>query len=435
MTRFNQVSTCRAFKRSMTWFALLLSIAILTSCGGGEGQGQEAFKDEYFTLTIALAEPQGQLNNSLPDEIKNLWMPITSKNCPGSIFAADKVTIVRLDLPDAKPEEVQLGKLQNGVQSGLGQKVSLKRASTVRTKVISEQHISQLLATPAGSTSAIPENLRRLLGNTANQPILTTPEIAQSLNGKEVLTGRDLSELQAVLANSICGNSGQATKPSGITIIFYKAGNVVAVNPPTTQAGQGISSPEEKKEIEKLLRAIYADGIKTTDEQRELAQLLSKYQQNPNQLAQLEQETKDRMSQAAISLKQGMVYASQKAYGQAVKEFRHSAEIDPQNAFAWANLCGAYLSLGDFEQAKQTCSQATEVDFNNWLAHYNLGSLAAKRGKKEETIQALSEVLRVVEENPQSRITRAEIVRRIKADPMFVSLKNDPQLQRLLMAR
>lgn len=436
MTKFNRVSIHPHFKRPVGWLSMLLSIAILASCeGAGGGQGQEGFKDEYFTLTIALAEPQGQLDGPLSDEIKKLWMPVTSKNCPGSIFAPDKVNLIRLDLPDAKPEELQLGKLQNGVQSGLGQKVTLKRASSVREKAISEQRISKLMAAPAGVATVIPENLQRLLGNAANQSILTTPEIAQSLNGKEALTGRNLSELQTVLASNVCGNASQTAKPSGVIIIYYKTGNDVTVNPPVNQATSSVSSPEEKREIEKLLRVIYTDGIKTTDEQRELAQLLSKYQRNPNQIAQLEQETKDRMNQAAVSLKQGMVYASQKAYTQAVKEFRHGVEVDPQNAFTWANLCGAYLSLGDLDQANQTCSQATDVDPNNWLAHYNRGSLSAKQGKKAETIQALAAALRGVAEEQNQHITQTEVVRQIKADPTFTSLRKDPEFQRLLITR
>lgn len=433
MINFNCISM---YQRLAVWFSLLLlSIALLASCGEGNEQGQESFKDEYFTLTITLAEPQGKVNDPLPDEIKNLLMPITSKNCPGSIFAPDKVNLIRLDLPDGNSGELKLGKLQNDVQRGLGQKVTLKRAAAVREKAIGEQHISQLLATPSGAAAAIPENLQRLLENVGNQPILTTPQIAQSLNGKEAVTGRDLSELQTVLTNSVCGNTGQAAKPAGIIIIYYKTGNTVTVNPPVSQTASSALSPEEKKEIEKLLRVIYADGIKTTAEQQELTQLLSKYQRNQNLIAQLEQETKDRINQAALSLKQGMVYASQKAYGQAVKEFNHSVEIDPQNAFGWANLCGAYISLSDLDQANQTCSQAIDVDPKNWLAHYNRGSLAAKRGKKEESIQALSDALRVVAEDKHSRITQTEVIRQIKADPMFASLRKDPQLQRLLSAR
>ena len=189
---------------------------------------------------------------------------------------------------------------------------------------------------------------------------------------------------------------------------------------------------EDDKSIPRLLRVIYEDGIKTADEQHELDDLAQRVSIDSAKLAQMEQEIKDRINKSEISLKQGMVYANQKDYSQAVKEFKLSIEADSENAYAWANLASAYLNLNNQQEAQAACDRALALDSNNWFAHYNLGSLYARRGDKEQAISELSEALRLVAEGQSKRITSNEVMDHMKTDQMLNSLRSDQRFQRLL---
>ena len=192
------------------------------------------------------------------------------------------------------------------------------------------------------------------------------------------------------------------------------------------------SGNEADPELSRLLRRVYADGIKTAEEQLEIDQLARKDALDPQRLARQEQEMKDRLSQSASSLKQGMAYAGQQNYSQAAKEFQHSVEVDPENGFAWANLCGAQLTLGQNQEAQSACAHALAVDANNWLAHYNLGSLQAKNGASDQALHELSEALRLVAEDRTQRVTKAEVINQMRTDPTLGGLRRDARFTQLL---
>jgi tetratricopeptide (TPR) repeat protein len=193
-----------------------------------------------------------------------------------------------------------------------------------------------------------------------------------------------------------------------------------------------LASNVGNKELVALLRSIYADGIKTSDEQAAIESLCRKHQVDRGQLIQLEQETKDRMNKSEISLKQGMLYAAQRDYKQAVKEFQYSLEVDPQSPFAWANLASAYLSLNDQKAALDACDRALRLDQRNWLAHYNLGSLYAKGGDKDHAISELTAALELITEDQTKRITKEEILSQMRIDQALNPLRTDSRFQQLL---
>lgn len=196
-------------------------------------------------------------------------------------------------------------------------------------------------------------------------------------------------------------------------------------------ARKGNGGIDVNKDLSHLLRQIYADGIKTADEQAALDRMAREYSLDVLRIAQQEQEIKDRLSQAEKGLKQGMAYASQQNYEQAAKEFKRSVEIDPEYAPAWANLCSAHLSLNREQEAQAACEQALAVDAKNWLARYNLGSLYARKGDRDRAFRELAETLRLVSEDTSQRVTRAEILNHIKTDPMLSSLRNDARFAQL----
>lgn len=185
-------------------------------------------------------------------------------------------------------------------------------------------------------------------------------------------------------------------------------------------------------EMARRLRAIYADGIKTAEEQAEIERVSKQYSLDPAQVSQKEQETKDRLMSSEMSLKQGLAYVSQLNYSQALKEFVHSTESDPDNAFAWANLAAAYLNLNQQQQAIAACERALAIDPNNWLAHYNLGSIHANNGAKDNAIRELSEALRLVAADQSQKITKDEVMVQMKTDHTLKTLHDDSRFRQLL---
>lgn len=197
---------------------------------------------------------------------------------------------------------------------------------------------------------------------------------------------------------------------------------------PTPRPGVG----DVGAELSALLRSIYADGIKTPEEQAEIERLASKHPVDRDRLIQREQETRDRLNKSDISLKQGMLYVAQKDYKQALKEFNHALEVDPENSYAWANLASAYLSLNDQKSARDACQKALQLDARNWLAHYNLGSLYAKGRDKDAAISELTIALELVAQDQARILTQAEIVSRMREDQSLSHLRTDSRFQQLL---
>jgi tetratricopeptide (TPR) repeat protein len=206
----------------------------------------------------------------------------------------------------------------------------------------------------------------------------------------------------------------------------------VRANPELASTSSAQSSSDANDEMAKRLRAIYADGIKTADEQAEIERVSKQYSLDAAQVSQKEQETKDRFMRSEMSLKQGLAYVSQLNYSQALKEFMHSTEMDPDNAFAWANLGAAYLNLNQQQQAMAACERALAIDPNNWLAHYNLGSIHANNGARDNAIRELSEALRLVASDQSQKITKAEVLAQMKTDQTLKTLHDDSRFRQLL---
>jgi tetratricopeptide (TPR) repeat protein len=199
------------------------------------------------------------------------------------------------------------------------------------------------------------------------------------------------------------------------------------------QADRGsVSDGRGSEELVRVLRSVYSDGVKTPEEQQQIEDLARQHSVAPGPLTQKEQEIKDRLSWSQSALKQGLIYASQKDYPQALKEFKHSTEVDPENSFAWANLAAAYVNLGRYEEAQAASDRALSLDSGNWLAHYNRGSLYAIRGENDRALEELSETLRLVETGGDQKVTRAEVVSHMKTDHTLDSLRPDARFREML---
>lgn len=363
---------------------LFCSVLLLTACPPPPNSKASV---QHFQLLLALSEPLGEMGSSLPDDIKSMFKPLETANCSGFLFVPD-VTVVRIDLPNAKPEELDLGKSQelNSWERSLGKAVTVQQAQTVREKALANLTVSGLMAQPKGPMTSTNEPVRVLLSRSSSKHIFATSNIQERVGpvagADKVTVAREVAELLVKMGEKFCSKASEVPKVSDCLVI-YGTGSVTPSPTPTVAPPPAQSSNRDTLESQ-------------------------------------------------MSLKQGMIYVTQKKYAQAVKEFRHSTEVDPKNAYGWANLCGAYLSLGDQEQAQITCSQAIEIDPKNWQAHYNFGSLYARLNRKQEAIRSLSQALDFVAADQTLPITKAEVIQQIKEDSSLTPLRNDPNFKKLL---
>jgi predicted TPR repeat methyltransferase len=84
------------------------------------------------------------------------------------------------------------------------------------------------------------------------------------------------------------------------------------------------------------------------------------------------------------------------------------------------------------EDAEASCQRALEHDARNWLAHYNLGSYFAKRGRKDAAIDELQQALQCVAEDRTQRITRNDVVGQLRTDASLSSIRQDERFRQLL---
>lgn len=121
-----------------------------------------------------------------------------------------------------------------------------------------------------------------------------------------------------------------------------------------------------------------------------------------------------------------MTFVEKGEYGQAAMILDGVVERQPQNAWAQANLCTAYLRLNRAEEATTACERAVRADEANWLAHYNLATVRLAAGQRAEALSELEAALDLVSKAADPRMTRTELIRQLKSDQSLSALRDDP---------
>jgi tetratricopeptide (TPR) repeat protein len=244
-------------------------------------------------------------------------------------------------------------------------------------------------------------------------------EIVQQVD-KKLITGLALISVLA-----LCGIGYVAMK---IISTVSKPSTPVQANPNTSLK---TSNETDKAKIQKLLQQVYADGVKSPEEQSKLNELTINQSADSQWLSQQEQQIQGLIGEANSLSKKGLLCASQGHYQQAVEEFQRSVKLN-DNAIVWANLAAAYIKMNNLQEAQPACERAISLDPRNWLAHYNLGALYASKGNKDAAVFELSEALRFINEDQAQRILKGQLTQQIRVDDSFDSLRTDPRFQQLL---
>ncbi|MGH9847283.1 MAG: tetratricopeptide repeat protein [Blastocatellia bacterium] len=200
-----------------------------------------------------------------------------------------------------------------------------------------------------------------------------------------------------------------------------------AMTPPTDDQPRS-----SNRDLVALLHNIYSDHLKTADEEQALVEAIKRQQLDPAQAKQLEEQVKARWERAQPYFERGLTAAKQARHQTAIEEFQRALAEDADNAWILANLGAAYLQAGRTEDARASCQRALEFDARNWLAHYNLGSSHARGGDKDAAIDSLQEALRCVAEDRTQRITRDDVVGRLRTDSALSAIRQDTRFRQLL---
>jgi tetratricopeptide (TPR) repeat protein len=93
----------------------------------------------------------------------------------------------------------------------------------------------------------------------------------------------------------------------------------------------------------------------------------------------------------------------------AIAMFDRAAELDPRNAFVWANRGIALLEANRFEEARASFDRAAEVDPRNYVVFNGRGRLAERQRDWQGAADAYATVLEIDSTNEYAMIGRANM--------------------------
>lgn len=189
-----------------------------------------------------------------------------------------------------------------------------------------------------------------------------------------------------------------------------------------------ISSPAVwEGELKSLLGTIYADGVKTPEEEGKLTEFSRQHNISAGQLDPYEREPKGKAEQALVYIQKGLSHAQKGDYQAAVEQFLQTIKIDPDRVDAWTNLGVAYQAQRDYVKALEAYTQAGKLDPDNWHLHYNLGTLYSILKNNN---RAFDELGKALEHAPGE--SRENLLKALRQDSDLARVRGDPRFARLL---
>lgn len=135
---------------------------------------------------------------------------------------------------------------------------------------------------------------------------------------------------------------------------------------------------------------------------------------------------------AAGAITRGKRLAGEKKMNDAYAAFTEATELDPNDAFAWANLGGAAAIMGKDDEADAAYRRALAIDSSNWLAHYNLACLLTRSGARDDAMKHLETAVAQLRRETRSRDHLVAVMSSIRTDEALRVLRDDSAFQKLL---
>ncbi len=192
-------------------------------------------------------------------------------------------------------------------------------------------------------------------------------------------------------------------------------------------------SPELRRQMEQLLREVYRDGRVSMEDRERLDAFVSEQRIIPQEARSFETSVSGHIESSQQSLSRGNALVRQRQYAEAHAEYLRATEADPEDPVAWANLGASHMLLGRPEEAAVCYDRALRIDEHNWLAHYNRGLLAARKGDRESAFHHFEQALTWVPSAADRE--RGAMIRDLLEEPSLADLRGDPRFAEILNRR
>jgi Flp pilus assembly protein TadD len=110
-------------------------------------------------------------------------------------------------------------------------------------------------------------------------------------------------------------------------------------------------------------------------------------------------------------------------YRTAITQLKEVVRLEPDNFEAHLDLGICYAQKGFYAEAERAYEKAKTLSGDDLLLNYNLAALYALWGKKPQSIEHLHRCL---------ALDRPKVLGWLASDPMFDSLKGEPEFESLL---
>lgn len=189
-------------------------------------------------------------------------------------------------------------------------------------------------------------------------------------------------------------------------------------------------SPELKRRMETLLRDAYRDGMLSLEDNERLDVFVREQRIPLEDARSFEKGVASRIESAQRSLGRGNALIRQRQYAEAHAEFLRATETDPEDPLLWASLGASHMLLGRAEEAAVCYDRALRIDERHWLAHYNRGLLAARKGDQEGAFHHFEQALTWVP--PSADRERRAMIQDLLEEPSLAALRGDPRFAEIL---
>ena len=240
--------------------------------------------------------------------------------------------------------------------------------------------------------------------NNPNEPNDLSLDVSQPKGGggvsNEEYAKKKAEHDKAVNENTLIAQLNPAMQSKNWAAAEPLLQQLIAINPNRWDYLRGLGDAQAG--LEK-----YDDAIATYDKAIPLAENAAK----GGSADKKEDPAKAKAAMAAMLNSEGNVYTKLKKNDKAIEAYTKAAEVDPNPATAFFNLCATQYNSGNTQGATAACDKAIAADPNRADAYFIKGSLMmgeSKQGKDgkleapEGTAEALNKYLQLAPDGPHA---------------------------------
>jgi len=200
-----------------------------------------------------------------------------------------------------------------------------------------------------------------------------------------------------------------------------------------------------KRKYMALYKGAIADGVISSEEQKQLDELVKRYRLSSENVKQWEDEARGLKkfgkaeaekptkasefkevraipAEAQLNLQQGMNYVRSKDYENAIKEFTVAIEKYPNYAVAYSNRGVAYMQQKKLNKAMDDLLRASEIDPKDPNIHYNLVALYSLQNQLDRALDSLDKALSLGFNDSDA----------LRKDPDLANLRKNSEFRKIL---